>query len=78
VPRRNRPPLTAREIGAWLCGRRAARQVGTVLLTHPEVEGLALKYAIEDEPLWVSMSLRDYMHWFCQGYYSAPGVRNYR
>ena len=61
MPRRPRPPLTALEIGAWLCGRRAARQLGATWLTRPEIEGLALKYAIEDEPLWVSMSLRDYV-----------------
>lgn len=76
MPRRPRPPITAREIGAWLCGRRAAKALHYAPRTVPEIEDLALKYAVEDEPLWASMRLKDYVYWFCRGYQDNTDLHN--
>jgi hypothetical protein len=70
VPRRPRPPITAREIGAWLCGRRAAKVLDGAILTYPELETLALTYSLEDSPIAASMRLSDYVRWFIRGYES--------
>jgi hypothetical protein len=68
VPRRPRPPLTAREIAASLSGRRAARAVGERELTTTELESLALEYAQEDSPMLQHMNLDAYVYWFIWGF----------
>lgn len=69
--------MTGREIGTWLCGRRAAHKLNDRYWTGPEIEALALTYAEEDTVLAASMRLKDYVYWFCRGFESvtdAPAV----
>jgi hypothetical protein len=68
VPRRPRPPLTAREIAAYLSGSRAAKAVGRRELTGPEVESLAIEYAGEDSLMLQHMDLDAYIYWFIRGF----------
>jgi hypothetical protein len=68
VPRRPRPPLTAREIATFFSGMRAARAVGERELTTTELSSLALEYAREDSPMLQHMDLDQYMYWFIRGF----------
>lgn len=68
MPRRPRPPLTAREIAAYLCGGRAAKATDYAWLTGPELETLAMKFAEQDAPITAAMNIGEYMHWFIRGY----------
>lgn len=68
MPRRPRPPLSAREIAAYLCGMRAAKKAGDPQLTWPELETLALEYAEQDMPIALSLDLDKYVHFFIMGY----------
>ena len=78
MPRRPRPPITAREIGAYLCGRRAAVYLDGQLLTVPEIESLALTWAEEDTPIAAAMPLRDYVRFFVQGYEQYHASRRFQ
>jgi hypothetical protein len=60
--------LTAREIGAFLAGSRAAKYLDSAYLTAPELESLALAAAAEDAPIAAAMRLSDYVYWFIRGY----------
>jgi hypothetical protein len=68
VPRRPRPPLTAREIAAALSGLRAAKALGERELTTTEVESLALDCAQEDSPMLQHFDLEAYIYWFIWGF----------
>ena len=66
--KRPRPPITAREIGAYLAGGRAAKACRYALLTPVELERLAYDYAEEDSPIFHSMGPKSYCYWFNRGY----------
>jgi len=68
VPRRPRPPLSAREIAAYLSGGRAAQSLGYAALTYPEIENMAMRAAEADAPIAAAMRLDDYFYWYCKGY----------
>ena len=74
VPRRPRPPLTAREIGAYLSGARAAKALQGQTLTVTELETMALDYAEQDLPIAGAMDLDVYLHWFYAGFYSRQAL----
>lgn len=71
VPRRPRPPLTAREIAAFLSGGRAARAMAYRLITEPELSHLAWQAAERDAPIAETMELREWLYWFTRGYDNA-------
>lgn len=71
MPRRPRPPLTAREIAAFLAGTRAAKRLLYIELTTPEVEALALELAGEDSPMLQHFDIEQYVYWFSRGYYQS-------
>jgi hypothetical protein len=68
VPRRPRPPLTAREIATFFSGMRAAKAVGERELTTTEVESLALDCAVEDSLILQCFELSAYIYWFIRGF----------
>lgn len=71
VPRRPRPPLTAREIAAYLSGTRAVKRLEYADLTEPEIESLALELASEDSPMLQHFDIEQYVYWFSRGYQTA-------
>ena len=68
MPRRFRPPASAREIGAYLSGQRSAIAIGVPDLTYPELEDIAIRAAQDDAPIAASMRLADYVYWYMRGY----------
>lgn len=68
MPRRARPPLTAREIGAYLSGGRAARSLGYPDLTYLEIEDMALRAVLDDTPIAASMRMSEYVYWYMRGF----------
>jgi hypothetical protein len=74
VPRRPRPPLTTREIAAFLAGGRAAKAAGYADRTAPELEALAMEYANEDMPIAMSLDLDKYIFYFVWGYCVRTGL----
>jgi hypothetical protein len=68
MPRRPRPPLTAREIGAFLAGSRAAKAVGSYEMSATELESLALEFAEQDSPMLQHFELPKYVYWFARGF----------
>jgi hypothetical protein len=68
VPRRPRPPLTAREIATFFSGMRAAKAVGERELTETELAYLALDYAQEDSPMLQHFDIDAYIYWFIRGF----------
>jgi hypothetical protein len=69
--RRPRPPITAREIGAYLVGGYAAVKLHNAALTEAELKSIAQKYAEQDATLAASMGLTSYIQWFVRGYQDA-------
>lgn len=74
--KRPRPPITAREIGAYLAGGRAAKACHWMVLTDVELERLALDYAEEDLPLYQAMEPSSFVYWFTRGYVQNLRLRN--
>lgn len=68
MPRRPRPPLTVRELGAFMAGQRAAKATGCTYLTATELETMAMDYAEQDMPIAMSLDLDKYIHFFLMGY----------
>lgn len=71
MPRRPRPPLTAREIAAFLSGTRAAKRLQYTELSETEVETLAMELASEDSPMLQHFDANSYIYWFTRGYYQS-------
>lgn len=71
MPRRPRPPLTAREIAAFLSGTRAAKRLQYAELTAPEVVFLAMELANEDSPMLQHFDAESYVYWFSRGYFQS-------
>lgn len=71
MPRRPRPPLTAREIAAFLSGTRAAKRLQYAELTETEVESLAMELATEDSPMLQHFDIQAYVYWFSRGYFQS-------
>lgn len=68
MPRRFRPPASAREIAAYLSGYRAAVSVGHIDLTPPELEDMARRAVECDAPIAATMRIEDYVYWYTRGY----------
>lgn len=74
MPRRPRPPLTARELGAFHAGQRAAKAASHTDRTATELEALAMKYAEADLPIAMSLDLDKYIFYFVWGYHVRIGL----
>lgn len=69
---RPRPPLTAREIAAYLCGARLARAHSHVgILDWPGAEALADAMAEEDAMIMATMTDRAWWRWVRRGWDAA-------
>ena len=74
MPRRPRPPLTAREIAAFLSGTRAAKRLQYPDLTDGEVELLAWDMAEQDSPMLQHFDIGAYTYWFIRGFDQAVNL----
>ena len=73
MPRRHRPPASAREIGAYLCGSRlfrtwAAENPDDPICLIPSRARLAERLATEDAELMASMDETDWWYYFDRGF----------
>lgn len=74
MPARPRPPLSTREIAAYLEGGRWAKAVTGPLTRKDAVHAMAVEAANDHAEVVATWTLDDWAFWFCRGYWATVAL----